>query len=400
MMRVVFAGLVIVAAAGSLLAQQPAAEIARTAAIEFAEGRFSDLYARFDQKMKAAVTEPMLRQVVAPQITGAAGTFERAEGETLCHPASGLQSCVTPLLFQQARLSLRIAVNPQGQVVGLFVAGMEPRAGSGLTIVNGNVRLPAVLTLPEGRGPHPVIVLVHGSGEHDPDETIGPNKPFRDLAEGLAKRGVGTLRYFKRGRLTPLGPAATLEDEVTDDALAAVDLARRLEGVDPARVFVLGHSLGGYLAPYIASRNSRLRGIVLLAGGNRPMRDTVMDQVRHLTGSEESFESVWNALPPRYQTGLADYDPIAVAQSLTIPMLVLQGGRDYQVTVRDYDRWQAALEGRPNVSLKLYPRLNHLFHEGDARSQPAEYLVQGRMADVVIDDIARWAAEATVRSAR
>src|SRR5690606_30714415 len=124
-----------------------------------------------------------------------------------------------------------------GQVIGLFVAGMEPRATGPLNVVTGDIRLPAVLTLPDGDGPHPVVVLVHGSGEHDADETIGPNKPFRDLAEGLLKRRIGTLRYFKRGRMMPLGPDATLQDETTDDALSAVRLARDQSRVDPSRVF-------------------------------------------------------------------------------------------------------------------------------------------------------------------
>ncbi len=373
-----------------LRAQQPPAEVARAAAVEFAEGRYSELYARFDIRMKSAVTERMLRQAVAPQITGTAGAFERVDGETACQSAALVQACVTTLRFEQARIALRIAVNGDGEVVGLFVAGMEPRATGPLNVVTGSVRLPAVLTLPEGAGPHPVIVLVHGSGDHDADESTGPNKPFRDLAEGLMTRGVGTLRYFKRGRLAPLGPEATLEEETIDDALSAVTLARDQSGVDPSRVFVLGHSLGGYLAPHIASKDPGIRGIVLMAGGNRPMRETVLDQVRHLTGSEEAFESAWKTLPRRYQDGLPGYDPVVVAQSLTIPILILQGGRDYQVTGKDFDRWDAALEGRQHVTLRHYPALNHLFIEGEGPSMPAEYLVPGRLSDAVIADIASW----------
>ena len=376
-----------------LRAQQPAAEVARAAAVEFAEARYSELYARFDIRMKSALTEQMLRQAVAPQITGSAGAFERVDGPTTCQRSPAAESCVTPLRFEQARISLRIAVNAEGQVVGLFVAGMQPRATGPLNVVSGRVKLPAVLTLPESAGPHPVVVLVHGTGAHDADETIGPNKPFRDLAEGLLRRGVGTLRYFKRGRIEPLGPNATLEEETIDDALAAVRLARDQSRVDPSRVFVLGHSLGGYLAPYIATKDPEIRGIVLLAGNNRPMRDSLMDQVRHLTGSEEAFEKTWQALPQRYRDGLPRYDPLATAQALTIPVLVLQGGRDYQVTGQDFDRWKAALDGRATASFRHYPLLNHLFIEGEGPSLPAEYLVPGRMSNAVIDDIADWIAQ-------
>jgi dienelactone hydrolase len=376
----------------TVAAQAPdAAAVARAAAIEFAEAKYSELYARFDTRMRSALTESTLRQVLARQITGTSGAFVRVDGSTACRAAGESSSCDTPLLFEEARLTLRVGIDPRGQVNGLFIAAMEPRpSAGGLTVPAGDVRLPAVLTLPDGDGPHPVVVLVHGSGEHDGDETIGPNKPFRDLAEGLMTRGVGTLRYFKRGRLTPLPATATLADETIDDALSALRLARDQPGVDPRRVYVLGHSLGGYLAPHLASRDSRIRGIVIMAGNNGPMRESVLDQVRHVTGSEEGFEKVWNSLPQRYRDGLPGYDPPAVAQSLSSPILVLQGGRDYQVTMKDFERWRTALDGRPNVALRLYPRLNHLFIDGDGISMPAEYMTPGRVADAVIDDIAAW----------
>ena len=390
-MRVLAVVVTIVASAAALAAQQQPAEVARAAAVEFAEARYSELYARFDLRMKSAITEQMLRQAVAPQITGTAGRFERVDGATACQAAAaGIQSCVTPLRFEEARISLRIAVNPAGQVVGLFVAGMEPRATGPLNVVSGDIRMPAVLTLPEGEGPHPVIVLVHGSGAHDADETIGPNKPFRDLAEGLLARGVGTLRYFKRGRIRPLGPNATLQEETIEDALAAVRLTRDQSRVDPSRVFVLGHSLGGYLAPYLASKHPDIGGLVLLAANSRPSRESVSDQVLHVTGSLEAFEKTWQGLPARYRDLLPGYDPLATAQALTIPILVLQGGRDYQVTEKDFERWKAALEGRPTVTFHHYPSLNHLFIDGEGKSMPAEYMVAGRMSAQVIDDIAAW----------
>src|SRR5688500_1996348 len=145
-LAVLAAGLVCSAAA--VLAQQTPQATARAAATEFAEGRFSELYARFNTRMRTAVTEPALRQLVAPQITGSAGAFERVDGETTCQAVSGVQSCVTPLLFENARLSLRIAVDAGNQVVGLFVAGMEPRGTpGGLSVAAGALRLPAVLTL-------------------------------------------------------------------------------------------------------------------------------------------------------------------------------------------------------------------------------------------------------------
>ena len=106
--------------------------------------------------------------------------------------------------------------------------------------------------MPNGAGPFPAVVLIHGSGPHDRDETIGPNKPFRDLADGLASRRIAVLRYEKRTRHhggKMLGTTVTIKEEVLDDAVAAAELLRQTPGLDPKRVFVVGHSLGAMLAP-------------------------------------------------------------------------------------------------------------------------------------------------------
>ena len=135
--------------------------------------------------------------------------------------------------------------------------------------------LPGTLTLPVGKGPFPAVVLVHGSGPNDRDETIGPNKPFRDLAWGLATQGVAALRYDKRSKVHAGKMAAlesmTVDDEVIADAVAAVRLLRQTDEVDPDRVFVIGHSLGGHLAPRVAAEADGVAGVVILSGA-RPCR--------------------------------------------------------------------------------------------------------------------------------
>ena len=119
--------------------------------------------------------------------------------------------------------------------------------------------LPGTLTLPAGTARVPAVVLVHGSGPHDRDETVGVNKPFLDLAEGLAAQGIAVLRYEKRTRVAPLsfiGRRFTVNDEVVDDAVAAVQLLRTEPGIDPARIVVVGHSLGAVRASRRETRRS------------------------------------------------------------------------------------------------------------------------------------------------
>jgi dienelactone hydrolase len=283
----------------------------------------------------------------------------------------------------------------------------------------GDWPLPGTLSLPRGDGPFPAVVLLHGSGPHDGDETIGPNKPLRDLAWGLASQGIAVLRYEKRthkhGRRW--APSMTFREETVDDALAAAALLRKRPEIDGKRVFVLGHSLGAVAGPEVGRRDPALAGLVLLAGNTRPLEDVVLEQItylrslhpsaddkeeldklrkqvarvkdRGLTADTPASELPLRA-PAAYWLALREYDQAATAARLKLPMLILQGERDYQVTMADFDGWQKALAGRKEVRLKSYPRLNHLFMEGEGKAKPAEYDKAGHVSREVVDDVAAW----------
>jgi len=284
----------------------------------------------------------------------------------------------------------------------------------------GQWRLPATLTMPKGEGPFPVVILVHGSGPNDRDETLAASKPFKDLAWGLATRRIAVLRYEKRTRHYPLECAAmlgslTVEEETIDDALAAVNLLYEIEGIDNQNIFVLGHSLGGMLAPRIASQDSRLAGLIILAGATRRFEDLVLEQTMYLASldgeidknEEERIEEIQRQVKKvkeldinegevvigagrAYWQDLAKYNAVATAESLTVPMLVLQGEQDYQVTMEDFKGWTDALQGRDNITLKSYADLNHLFISGSGMSTPSEYEKPCNVAQIVIEDIVGW----------
>jgi dienelactone hydrolase len=276
--------------------------------------------------------------------------------------------------------------------------------------------LPGNLTIPKGDGPFPAIVLVQGSGPNDQDETIGPNKPFRDIAWGLASKGIVVLRYEKRTYEYPQTVLDiinfTVEDEVIDDVIAAIGLLNESPVVNHSQIFVLGHSLGGYLAPRIASQDHLVAGLIIMAGPTRPIEDLILEQTQYLanlSGINDSTqiaslqenitkiktlnftdnEMILNA-PASYWQDLATYDPVATAKILHIPIIILQGLRDYQVTIEDFARWNETFYNNKSVMLKAYTSLNHLFITGTGVPTNTEYLIPGHVAEEVIDDIAIW----------
>jgi dienelactone hydrolase len=285
--------------------------------------------------------------------------------------------------------------------------------------------LTGTLTMPNTPGPHPAVVLVHGSGPLDRDETIGPNKPFRDLAWGLASQGVAVFRYDKRtlaygARMAAtVGDKITVKEEVVDDAVKALELVKGIEGIEPGRVFLAGHSLGAMLAPMIARSTESESGFIAMSAPGRQFEDIILDQITYLAnldgtvtteeqtqldqlkmqvenvkklepGSSMTADQLPLGLPVAYWLSIKDYDPAEEASKLTEPMLVLHGEHDYQVTKEDFTIWQTALNEKDNATLKSYPGLNHLFMAGTGTPTPEEYNKEGHVDESVIKDIVDW----------
>jgi len=236
---------------------------------------------------------------------------------------------------------------------------------------------------------------------------------FKDLAEGLASRGIVVLRYEKRTLQYRVKMAAlthyTVEDETVEDAVAGVALLRAQPEVNGAKIYVLGHSLGGYVAPRIAAQAGKLAGVVVMAGNVRPLEDLLMEQATYMGVTGQQLEQVKalqakvkkletadedspavGGIPVTYWLDLKSYDPVAEAKKIAIPMLILQGGRDYQVPAADFNLWKSGLGSAKGVTLKDYPALNHLFVTGQGKSTPAEYSKPGHVAPDVINDIAQF----------
>jgi len=281
-------------------------------------------------------------------------------------------------------------------------------------------KLPGILTLPSEGTNFPCIVLVHGSGPNDRDETIYGNKPFRDIAWGLANKGIATYRYDKRTKVyqneLKNDYKLTLDDETVNDAVDAVNMLINLKNINSKKIYVLGHSLGGYAIPRIADKSTNTAGYIIMAGNVRGLDEIIIEQYEYLArmdgnvSADEQFQidaleleleklnniknldsktSVLGAYK-EYWKDLKEYNPIELAGKINKPVLVLQGERDYQVTVTEFNLWKGAFGKDDNWSFILYPDLNHLMIKGEEKSDPNEYLVKGNVDENVINDIEEW----------
>jgi alpha-beta hydrolase superfamily lysophospholipase len=426
-------------------AQQPSSsdelvETAKQLVDRLVKEDFAGVVKNFDETMKRLSPEDKLRDTWK-SIIGQVGAFKSqfaVKKEKIAENDAVIVSCE----FALYAVDVKVVFNNQKQVTGLFFlpSSTPPPAKPAsafktpayvnpdsftekeVTVGSGEWALPATLSLPKGDGKFAAVVLVHGSGPHDRDETIFQNKPFRDLAWGLSSQGIAVLRFEKRTKahsqkILSLADQITVKEEAVDDAVAAVALLKTIDRINPQKIFVLGHSLGGMLLPRIAKADPKVAGLISLAGATRPLEDTILEQVSYIASLDGNINSqeqqqiemfkqqvarVKDAnlkiadkglplgLPASYWLDLRGYNPPEEARKLAKPMLILQGEKDYQVTLKDFENWKSALGSRKDVEFKSYAKLFHLFIETEDKAAPSNYAVEGNVAKYVVDDIAAW----------
>ncbi len=437
------------ASAGPDASGVDAGAIGRAFVEALAAGDTAAAEAMEDDTMRSAAPAAALGQLW-DQVVGQFGAYQGIGTVETAVTAPYVNATVTTG-FARATVPLIVTVDADGRIAGLHLGqpGPAPSGASSappspvataspagyvdpaafaetdVTVGAAPWALPGTLSMPVGEGSFPAVVLLAGSGPNDRDETIGPNAPLRDIAGGLASSGIAVIRYDKRTKVYGAQMAAdpanmTVQEETVDDALAAVALLRRTPGVDPDRVFVVGHSLGGFLAPRVAQQAKGLvAGIGMLEANTSPLQAVILDQFEYLASEEGgaspqavaalpaireqvalvdggtlSASSPASALPlgvpAAYWLDLRGYDPAATAAGLAMPMFISQGGRDYQVPPSELAGWRSALAGRDDVTIREYPALNHLLIAGTGPSRPAEYAVPGHVDAALVADLAAW----------
>ena len=293
--------------------------------------------------------------------------------------------------------------------------------------------LNGLLTLPEDiSAPVPAVVFVHGSGSSNMDEKVIRLTPFKDLAEGLAAHGIASIRYDKRSFAHPFkllrdkSRPLTVKTETIEDAILATELLRKDKRIDPENIFIIGHSMGGMLAPRIDAEGGNYRGLVLLAGTPRKLEEVMLGQTRAIAEELPAFlrpllkkqtEKLQRTFDGMYDLTDAQAQKKKVAGGTTVyyfkemgehpaeqyllntdkPLLILQGEKDVQVKPDiDFAAYRELLKAKTNVTFRLYEGLNHAFVPavcGKISKATKEFSKEQHIGENVIADIAGWILE-------
>lgn len=411
-------------ASGNSLATDPQ-QVANRLIEQLQAGRFQQAETGFSDAMAKAVPAAALEQVwqsLGQQL----GPLQQVGQATLTPMDAHHHRISQRLQFARGAVQASTVIDGEGRIAGFQLtpatapAAVVPADASfsetALQVAAGPGPLGATLSLPKGPGPFPAVVLVHGSGPQDRDETVGPNKPFADLAHGLASAGIAVLRYDKRSQARPqdFADGASLALETTNDAIAAVALLKAQPGIDPDKVHVLGHSQGAMVASRIASA-SNAAGVVMLASPARPILDLLREQNVYLLAHSPGVDATaaqahlqqldaqiaalrsdpaaqlpqLPGLTGAYWQELEAVDVLGQTRASGLPTLLLQGGRDFQVIDTDWNLLTTGLQGE-RFTFHHYPALNHLGIAGEGPGTLAEYQQPGQVDTGLINDIAHW----------
>ena len=291
------------------------------------------------------------------------------------------------------------------------------------TFHNKEYELNGLLSVPNLPGKLPLIVIIGESGPTDKDGSYDENKPYKDLAWGMATNGYVVFRYDKRSinysimlmRDKMSYTSFTCREDYLDDLYKAMDTLESFKYIDKDRVYVLGHGQGGMLLPLVAKERREVKGIIMMGSNAKRTQEMMIDQYAYLSKvtpykkdeydeqAKKALRSMDKKLNPltehhhmpydvqaTYWIWLNKYKHLEMAKKQKTPMLILHGERDYQVNMENLKLWQNTLSKNPAATIKSYPKLNHLFYTGEVESTYSEYYLKSNIPDYVMKDIIEW----------
>lgn len=300
-------------------------------------------------------------------------------------------------------------------------------APEGAPYISEDVRIPVgagdsgfelagTLTIPTlGGPPYPAAITISGSGLQNRDSEICPlvvgYRPFRQIAERLAREGIVVLRVDDRmvGESGGDATAATTYD-FAEDVRAEIEWLRQRPDIDPGRIALVGHSEGAVIAPMVVNYDSTVAALILMAGTAISGLEVLKYQVTYPILTAEGLsdgqkaELVAQAIQQLEATPgqnawlryFRAYDPLPAARQVSQPVLILQGALDRQVTADQAEMLATAIRegGNDDVEVEVYEELNHLFLVSRMDGAPAEYLTleDVDIPDYVLDRMASWLA--------
>ncbi|WP_027295841.1 alpha/beta hydrolase [Robinsoniella sp. KNHs210] len=381
---------------------------------------------QFEDQLKEVLGNGQLEQSLAPAIA-ASGKLNEMK-EAWVSSRSQYTNVEVPCDFETQPWNMVISFNKEGKIGGIHTgeykeASEETSMPEGVkeTAMNLKVKdgweLPGIFTQPENKTEYAAVVFVHGSGSSDKDESLGQLKPFRDLAWGLAQKGVASYRYDKisyvYGKELAADPDFTVYDETVNDAVAAVKMLREQKGI--TKVYVVGHSQGGQMMPAIAEAASP-DGCIMMAAPARGFAETIERQCKYLQSLEKnpteevtkSYENMFKEIDKmknidslgadekimgqsvKYMKSIFDFDSVKEAEKMTMPVLVLQGEEDYQVTMDDFKIWEEHFKEKANWEFQSFPGLTHVFMPGKYEDGAANYQGEKHIPEEVMASIATF----------
>lgn len=323
--------------------------------------------------------------------------------------------------FEKAKLDIQVSFNTSSKVVGFFFVphkeDQQANDANNYTIQGSDHKLEGTLLIPEKNiDKKKLVIFLAGSGPQDRDESLYENKPFKDVAEGLKKLGIASYRFDKSTFRNPekFGTKSTIDDEYTYDALSAVSFFTGSPEFKEYQIILLGHSLGGHIAPKVFNEAKNISKMIFMAANASPLTDLIISQYDYICKLNPDDENLkkesakvkeqvlilhsekFNERTPQedlllgqsyyYWKSLLDYNLLLEVERINVPILVLQGEKDYQVTMKDFALWKKHIKSKGSKFIS-YPKLNHIFMTGSEKSTPDDYMQKGIVDEKVIQDI-------------